>query len=194
MKKITTFFLLLALTGNSKAQDFDEWFRQKKTQLSYLRQQIAALEACIKVTESGYDIAKKGTSLITGITSDDYSQHNSYFTSLLNVRASIGQSPTVKAIDGLQKNITAVAAQAKQQATALPSWTPTINAFFQSLLEECSADLTWLNVLTTNGQVQLNDGERNQAIDKVCDRMKQRYEAALRARNAIVLFCLNQPS
>jgi 3-phenylpropionate/cinnamic acid dioxygenase small subunit len=42
------------------AQTFDEWFKQKETQIKYLVEQIGALKAYGEVVKRGYDIAHNG--------------------------------------------------------------------------------------------------------------------------------------
>ncbi len=49
-------FALLHSSG-TKAQTFDEWFRQSATQKKYLLQQIAGLQVYIGYVQKGYSIA-----------------------------------------------------------------------------------------------------------------------------------------
>ena len=44
----------------AKAQTFAEWFQQKKTQIKYLTEQIAALEQYGNYVKQGYRIAQGG--------------------------------------------------------------------------------------------------------------------------------------
>jgi 3-phenylpropionate/cinnamic acid dioxygenase small subunit len=58
MKKILTIFLLVTASG-VYAQNWKEWTQQKKTQIKYLVNQIAALQIYATYVEKGYAIAKK---------------------------------------------------------------------------------------------------------------------------------------
>lgn len=64
-------FLLIVMISFSacwvKAQTFNEWFKQKKTQIQYLIDQIAALQVYSQSLQKGYDIADAGLKFIHGI-------------------------------------------------------------------------------------------------------------------------------
>jgi len=126
--------LLIAFGLTGRAQTFDEWFRQKKTQLNYLAKQIAALEAYHQVTEKGYQIVQAGTGLITDTRKADYELHNGYFSSLLSVNPVIPEYPTVDAILNLSSQILVVAGQARQLAEKIPGWAGTVSGFFRCLV------------------------------------------------------------
>ena len=90
MKKVHLLLLVLGLSaGSSQAQTFSEWFRQKRTQLKYLREQIAALIVFGSEAKEGYRIAEKGLSLIGGETGMEFGLHRDYFTSLRNINPSV---------------------------------------------------------------------------------------------------------
>jgi len=80
-------FMAVGVVG--RAQTFDEWFRQKSTQLKYLRQQIAALSAYSGVTEEGYRIVGRETDSIAAIKRADVGLFTGYFGSLRVVKRGI---------------------------------------------------------------------------------------------------------
>jgi hypothetical protein len=187
MKKYISLVLLMIVGIMSRAQTFDEWFRQKKTQISYLTKQIAALEAYHQVTEEGYQIVQAGTGLITDTRKTDYEMHSGYFSSLLAVNPVILQDPKVDGILDLSSQILVVAGQARQLAEKMPGWVETVNLFFDALVSGCSDDMDWLKSVTGNGDVSMTDDQRIGAIDRLYDRMKKRYNDAIRARNDIII-------
>lgn len=88
MKVMAVVVVMLAgMVG--RAQTFDEWFRQKSTQLKYLRQQIAALSAYSGVTEDGYRIVGRGTDSIAAVKRSDVGMFAGYFSSLGTAKPAI---------------------------------------------------------------------------------------------------------
>jgi hypothetical protein len=58
----------------SFCQNAQEWTRQKKTQIKYLLQQIAANKVYIEYIEKGYNIARKGLQTIHDIKKGDFKE------------------------------------------------------------------------------------------------------------------------
>ena len=191
MKRNILFILLMGMSRMVRAQDFDEWFEQKKTQLNYLHQQLAAMEAYDQATEQGYGVAQQETDAIAGIQQEDVDQQSAYFSSLKTVNPVIRGSPAVRGALGVVGQIIVVAGEAEQLmaggSDVWVGWSTTIDGFFDELLSECSADIDWLGILTTDGAAQLTDAQRITAIDGVYRRMRGRYVAAIGVRNQVGL-------
>jgi hypothetical protein len=85
MKKLVVVIGLLLRLFSTKAQTWEEWFDQDDTQLKYLREQIAALQAYGKIIAKGYALVDDGLTLIGDIKNGDFNLHKSYFSSLLSV-------------------------------------------------------------------------------------------------------------
>src|SRR5690348_12290797 len=85
MKKIFLMVLICVSAFRVQAQTFDEWFRQKKTQIQYLTDQIAALQVYRQSLEKGHTIAGTGLKFIHGIKKSDFDLHHFYFSSLKKV-------------------------------------------------------------------------------------------------------------
>jgi hypothetical protein len=180
MTRIAILLVLLSFSVSGWAQSFDEWFRQKKTQLDYLRKQIAALQAYAKATEDGYSIVQRGTEAITAIKKGDYDLHSNYFDDLMHVRPPVSRYATIQAIIDLQDGTVNLSAETNKQAKVLSGWTETVAAFFRGLLEDNANDLDLLKKLITGGRVQLSDADRLGAIDRVYMRMQDRYKTGVR--------------
>jgi hypothetical protein len=85
-------FLLCAFSNQlASAQTFAEWFSQGKTQIKYLTQQIAALNALRVSGEQGYNMLKNEWGTIGNWKNGEYGLHQAYYASLASV------SPVVKA-------------------------------------------------------------------------------------------------
>ena len=84
---------------STKAQTWEEWFDQDDTQIKYLREQIAALQAYGKVIVKGYAIANDGLTLIGDIKNGDFSLHKAYFSSLSSIAPVIRDDYKAKQIE-----------------------------------------------------------------------------------------------
>lgn len=170
-------FLSLLVSTLTKAQTFDEWFRQNKTQLKYLGQQIAALKAYIQTTDNGYNDTQQATTTIASIKQGDLDLHTGYFTGQKSVKPAIAQVATE--IPGLYQRITSIAQTVKGKSAICDN-------FFKNLLNTATTDMDWLHVLTTNGLIILTDDQRLKAIEILSQRMRQRLQDAITARGAII--------
>jgi hypothetical protein len=180
--KTTILFLSLLLSTLTKAQTFDEWFRQNKTQLKYLGQQIAALEAYTQTTENGYNDTQQASTTIASIKQGDLDLHTGYFTAQRIVKPAIAQLAAT--ITDLQQRITSIAQTIKGKSAIG-------DEFFRGLQNAVSADMGWLHMLTTNGLIGLTDDQRLKAIEILSQRMRQRLQDAITARNTIIEIQLN---
>lgn len=86
-----TIFLLLPYFSHS--QTFNEWFRQKKTQIKYLTEQIAHLQAQIILIKKGCDIARDGWELITDFKNGEFSLHEDHFNRKERINPAIDDDP-----------------------------------------------------------------------------------------------------
>src|SRR5258706_14560273 len=90
MKKIIMGFVMCSASFCSiHAQTAEEWTQQKKTQIKYLLQQIAANKVYIDYLEKGYSIARNGLQTIQNIKKGDFNLHFNFFDSLKKVNPKI---------------------------------------------------------------------------------------------------------
>jgi hypothetical protein len=98
MKTKIIFMIGFVLVCNiSRAQTWNEWFRQKKTQKKYLIQQIAALKVYLNYLKKGYGIVQKGMKVVGDIKEGNFKSHDEYFTSLRSVNEIVSSSGKVSA-------------------------------------------------------------------------------------------------
>src|SRR5258706_12690912 len=81
--------LLSAKTFFSFGQTTEEWTEQKKTQIKYLLQQIAANKIYIDYLEKGYQIAHGGLQTIQNIKKGDFNLHIGFLDSLKKINPAI---------------------------------------------------------------------------------------------------------
>src|SRR5690242_10947490 len=91
MKQIVMVLLMVLGSTGATSQTLEEWTSQKKTQIKYLLEQIAANNVYIAHLQKGYGIARKGLNTIQHIKKGDFDLHNDFIGSLSNVH------PTIKA-------------------------------------------------------------------------------------------------
>ncbi|MBO9573555.1 MAG: hypothetical protein J7497_15310, partial [Chitinophagaceae bacterium] len=84
---ISIIFLFGSFSGS--AQTWSEWFKQKKTQIKYLTQQIAALQIYIGYARKGYEIADKGLTAIGDIKNGEFNLYRDFFSSLREVNSNL---------------------------------------------------------------------------------------------------------
>lgn len=168
MKKIFA-ILLMFFVSNVYGQNWEEWTQQKKTQIKYLTDQIAALQMYAGYVEKGYAIAKNGLDVIHNIKKGDFFIHKNYFNSLKNVNPKIKSYWEVADIIALQiKIVKSCHRQMKlihESGQFTAGETSYCNKVFTNLLEDCSATIDQLIELVTGGMIQMKDDERIKRID-----------------------------
>ncbi|TKK66338.1 hypothetical protein FC093_17295 [Ilyomonas limi] len=180
MKKIILFLIVLyGSIVSIYAQTYDEWFRQKKTQLTYLAQQIAAYQVYANYLNKGYDIAKQGLTAISDLKNGEFNLHQAFFSSFSKINPAIQHYSRIADIITLQS---AVLAEYKssyknaQQSQMLNSnEVAYIYSVFTALLNKCANDIALLISITTDDQLQLQDDERLQRIDAIYKDIKSKY-------------------
>lgn len=183
MKRVIFLIGLLAFSHQLFAQTFDEWFHQKKTQIKYLLQQIAANEVYIQYLQKGYKIAESGLNTINNIKHGDFALHNDFFSSLKNVNPKIKNWAKVADIVSFQVQIIKQTKSAVQHIQASDQFTSTeityLQNVFNHLLNECSKNINALIDVMTSGQTesnsyQMTDDERIKKIDGIYNDMQDK--------------------
>ena len=178
MKKILT-ILLVVIALNAHAQNWKEWTQQKKTQIKYLVDQIAALQVYSTIVQKGFDIAKKGLDAIHNIKKGDFSLHEEYFSSLKNVNPKIKSYWKIADIIALQVKIVQTYHQQinafRQSGQLTSDEISYCNNVLTHLLNGCNEILNQLIDITTDGNVALKDDERISRIDVLHADMEDKY-------------------
>ncbi|MDQ3843049.1 MAG: hypothetical protein M3342_03415, partial [Bacteroidota bacterium] len=98
MKKVCMILFSFVFLPHTYAQTVEEWTDQKKTQIKYLLQQIAALKVYTGHIQKGYAIARSGLTTIQSIKKGDVTVHQTFFSSLQKVSPAIQQYSKVNDI------------------------------------------------------------------------------------------------
>ena len=87
-KSILIIFIIVVFIAFANAQGLSNFFSQKKADIQYMLDQIAALQVYIGYAEKGYNIAQQGLTIIGYIKKGEFDLHNAFFSSLKTVNPS----------------------------------------------------------------------------------------------------------
>lgn len=171
--------LLLTLSSVANAQNFSEWFKQKKTQKKYLIQQIAANQVYLEYLNKGYQIAKDGLGVVGFFKRGEWILHGDYFNSLKNVNPEIKQYAKVFEIIALQVKIVQETSGSLRQFSRSDVFSSNeigyVQRVFARLLNDCEITLDELITVTTDGELEMKDDERMSKIDQIYLEMQDKY-------------------
>ena len=182
MKKACIGMAVMLVVHCAHAQNWSEWFRQKKTQKKYLLEQIAALQVYLDYAKELYSIAKEGLTTIGRIKKGDFDLHDDYFSSLKKVNPHLATSAKVVAIIAKQLQLIKEAKKTVDEATQSKAFTAEeivhCKSVFENLLASCADLLDELMALTTSGTYEMKDDERMARIDALYEEMQNKYAFA----------------
>lgn len=179
MKRIALIGLCVLYTSFCQAQVFQEWFNQKKTQVKYLLEQIAAFEVYAGYVKKGYDIANDGLGTIRELKKGDFNIHSDHFSSLKQVNPAIRRYSRVADIIRMQTYILKVSRTALQAARSSYLLTTDEMAYLdqvhKNLLEKSAEDINQLMFLVTDKELEMKDDERIKRVDQLYDDIRDKY-------------------
>lgn len=171
MKQLVVAALLLAVVQSTHAQNFDEWFRQKKTKIRRLVEQIAANQVYIEYAQKGYKIVSQGLHTIRDIKNGDFRLHLGFFDTLRVVNPRIRKWALVGDIIASQLQLVKMTRQALQSVRESGQLTASeldyCKKVFDNLLEELLHRIDELGMVITNGKVAMSDDERITRIRRI---------------------------
>ncbi|HMH33833.1 MAG TPA: hypothetical protein VK543_12425 [Puia sp.] len=176
MKNIVLILFTSFATINSlQAQTFAEWFQQKKTQLKYLAEQIAAYQVYTGYLEKGYGIAQKGLTVIHELKNGEFDLHNAFFNSLRAVNPDVAKYSKVAGILSYQLAIIRdfkKMLQLKNISAGEMKW---LSIVVNNMTSESNQSMNELIGLVTHGGLAMTDGERIQRINTIYQDMQDKY-------------------
>ena len=141
--------------------------------------QIAALQAYIKVAEKGYSIAEQGLQTIGQIKNGEFNLHSAFVSSLKAVSPAVGNMSEVAEIIGLEASMVEQFSHKlsgyKQSAWLQPAEVSYINQVYTGLVNNGLELIATLASLTTDGQLSMTDGERIIRIQQIDIDMQRQY-------------------
>jgi len=179
MKRVLFITCMVLIAGTLKAQTWEEWFQQKKTQIRYLVEQIAAYRVYVGYLEKGYSIAREGLNTINDVKHGDFSLHKGHFDSLLVVNPLIKASARVTDIILLEKRIIEAANSELKNAKETKEFTTEEVAYltevYDNIINESAQDIDQLENLTADGNLQMTDDERMKRIETIFLSIQDKY-------------------
>jgi len=173
MREMFVWLLWMLFGFATQAQNFDEWVRQKRTQIRYLVNQIAALQIYIELGQEGYSIYRDGLQLIGDIKDGEFNLHKDYFASLSAIHPKVSASPDVQEI--LQWNEQVQIFRQRIDKLDAGGATASVRRLFAALSQKSADHAAQLRLLITDGNYQLKDEERIGQIAGVHRQMRKLY-------------------
>jgi hypothetical protein len=169
-------FLLSALSfQHLHAQTFSEWFRQKKTQIKYLTDQVAALNAFETSLRQGYNELKSGWTAIGNFKDGELGLYETYYQSLSQVNPEIAKSTDMAAIRSEQQSIIGQF----NAIGGLNGLTTGERAYIQSVQQNiiagCAKDMADLQTVLSPGDLSMSDDERIKRIAGISGDIRDKY-------------------
>ena len=179
MNKLIVLLLLITSCQNVAAQKWGEWFKQKKTQKKYLIQQIAALEVYLEYLKEGYDIAKKGLTIVGDIKEGKFDLDLEYIESLSKANPVISGSAKVSGIIAYQRLLMLEFRKLRELTGSSDFITRDERIYiadvYASMLRESESTLEELDRVISNSDFEMKDDERIQRLDMLYSDMKDKY-------------------
>ncbi|MBS1915565.1 MAG: hypothetical protein JST87_04760 [Bacteroidetes bacterium] len=173
MKKIFCLIMLFA-NVHGYAQGLSNFFSQKEADIKYMLAQIADLDIYISEAEKGYDIAKKGLTIIGELKKGEFDLHNTFFTSLKNVNPAITNYSKVADIISYEISIVGSFKKILQLKNISVSEINYLQKVYANMSIECSKALSVLLGIITIGTFEMADNERMHRIDLLYEDMKDK--------------------
>lgn len=174
MGLLLIFFFLVGYSAS--AQLLGGIFSQNKTQVKYYLEQIAALKAYKGVLKTGYSVVKDGAGLISDIRSGEFSLHKNYFNSLSAVSTRVSRYSRAKAVYEMVSEISRGTWRIGPYLSPLPdSTSETLRDMLRSGSESASRELDELLLIIEDGQTEMTEDARLQAIDWIYFQVQRLY-------------------
>jgi len=172
-------FLLCAFSFlPSQAQTFAEWFSQGKTQIKYLTQQIAALNALRVSGEQGYALLNNEWSTIGNLKDGEFGLHQGYYASLSTVSPAVKAYADVPALQAQEEVMLSQFAIALKQPALGAGELVYIGRVREELMAGYGDDLSGLQQVLSSGTLVMSDDERIKRVKVLVADMADRYAFA----------------
>lgn len=183
IKKINSLAILIFLLGacplTTGAQLLGGFFNQKGTQRKNTIRQIALYRTYLGYLKKGYAISENGLTTIKKIKEGDIQLHADHFNALKKVNPAILRLSQARDILNYSEETGAmITIAAKEYAVSGMCW-PTELDYVQgvrdNLLSRIDRNLSELEMIITDDQLQLTDDERLARLDSLLSTAKEQY-------------------
>lgn len=168
-------FLFLLGSFIGRAQTWDEFFKQKKTQKKYLLEQLVALKVYAGYAVKGYQTVHSGLDLIRQLTGGEFSMHDFFISSLNGPSPLVRNNARVGQIILFQLRIRQ-ALKGVGQADLSEEQRQYVSTVRDKVLEDCEKDLADLALVLGSGDLTMDDSERLQRLDRICVSLQEKWQ------------------
>jgi hypothetical protein len=176
----------------AKAQSFAEWFDQKKTQIKYLTNQIAALQASKTSLEQGYAMMKSEWGAIGNFKNGEFGLHQDYYNSLSVVNPQVKSRVNLATIQAEQQSIISQFNAIRNLVGLSETEQAYISSVRQNIINQCNKDLNDLQTVLTADELQMTDDERIKRINQITAAIKDKYTFTCSFANQVRLLALER--
>ncbi|MGE7775227.1 hypothetical protein ACQKLP_10915 [Chitinophaga sp. NPDC101104] len=177
MKKIILAAFLLAtafLSISTKAQvsfTFRELFKQNKTEIKYLSQQVGELQLYLSAVKKGYQVVESGLRTVNAIKKGEYSIHDIFYAGQFLVSTAIKSMPAVTATIDNSRRIHRNTRNFLRELNTTDQFSNSQKEYIVRtcghLLADVDNNISQLQRLLTSGALQMDDHQRIEAIQKI---------------------------
>lgn len=162
-------------SASCKAQNYNEIFRQKKTQEKYLLKQLAYLKLYADQVWKGYKLVSGGLETINDFTSGEFKLHEAFISALSKVSSLVRKDFRLEEIVKFQFGInSSFKALVKSSAIGEAPNQDYYRAVREKIMAECNADLDELLDVVLSGDLEMNDAERLARLKKIHSSMQEK--------------------
>ncbi|MET3606907.1 capsule polysaccharide export protein KpsE/RkpR [Mucilaginibacter rubeus] len=172
-----------------RAQSWDEWFHQKKTQIKYLEQQIAALKAEELSLRQGYNMLKSEWNAIAGFKNGEFSLHQGSYHSLSEVKPEVRSRVNLSAVQAEQQSINSQLNAIRRLNGLADNEQAYVSEVSQNLVAQLNSDLNDLQSVLTTGELQMRDDERISRLQRISASIKDKYVFTCSFCRKVQLLC-----
>jgi hypothetical protein len=166
-------FMLLSFSFQpASAQTFAEWWSQKKTQIKYLNQQIAALIVYGQYVKQGYQVSQNGLGSIRGWAKGEFDLHTSRYSSLRQVNPAIKDDGRAVAVVHDLEAISLQLSALNGVAGLKLDDREYLSSVRLKVLSEGDAQASELELVMTSGEAEMTDDERLIRLAHIDERVK----------------------
>ena len=182
---------ILCAQISARAQTWNEWFKQKKTQKKYHYEQIAALQMHLDNLKKGITIVYKGLTTIHNIKNGDFNLHRDFFGSLKSVNPRISNSAKVADIIAFQvyviRNLKTIYNYCKGNESFTAEEIRYVALVYSNMLFLTDASISELLDIIRSDKSEMKDDERLKRIDNLYDDMLDKHAFVTGFGNEVVL-------
>jgi hypothetical protein len=176
MNKAMLYILLgIFSTRCAHAQTFDEWFRQKKTRIRYLVEQIAAYEVFDLDLKKGYGIARTGLDFIGDTTASEFALHTAYYHSLKAVNPAVAGYARIPGIFSMASAIVTEIRKIGEDPGMTAAESAYLDLVSKNLIAALNTSLDELTAVLTENDYVMSDNQRMGRIDAIYASVEDKY-------------------